>query len=105
MVSGFGAVEISVLKFRVDYFWGSNWSLFYGLGSWRIRLLLPEEVEFSVHQNQTGLGPSSTLLSRAYGGYSSTVKETGVKLTTDLQLVPKIKNICSSTPCMMWCGI
>jgi len=65
MVSGFGVVEISILRFRVDYFWGSNWSLFYGLSSWRIRFLLPEEVEVSVHQIQTGLGPSSTLLSRA----------------------------------------
>jgi len=68
MVFGFGLVEISILKFRVDYIWGSNWSIFYGLGSWRIRFLLPEVVKFSVHRNQTGLGPSSTLLSRAYGG-------------------------------------
>lgn len=105
MVFGFGLVEISLHKFRVDYFWGSNWSLFYGLGSWRIRFLPPEEVEFSVHRNETGLGPSSTLLSSAHGGSSSTVKEAGVKLTTDLHLVPKIKNICSSTPCMTWCGI
>jgi hypothetical protein len=104
MVSGFGVVEISLLGFRVDYFWSSNWSLFYGLVSWRIRFLLAEEVEFSLHQNQTGLGPSSTLLSSAYGSSSSIVKEAGVKLTTDVHLVPKIKNICSSTPCMMWCG-
>jgi hypothetical protein len=66
MVSGFGVVEISLLRFRVDYFWSSNWSLFYGLVSWRIRFLLPEEVEFSVYQNQTRLGPFSTLLSNAY---------------------------------------
>jgi hypothetical protein len=105
MVSGFGVVEISLLRFRVDHFWGSNCSLFYGLVSWRIGFLLAEEVEFFVHRNQTRLGPSSTLLSSAYGSSSSVVKETGVKLTTDLQLVPKIKNICSSTPCMMWCGI
>jgi hypothetical protein len=105
MVSVFGVVEISLLCFRVDYFWSSNWSLFYGLVSWRFRFLLAEEVEFSVHQNQTGLGPTSTFLSSAYGSSSTIVKETGVRLTTDLHLVPKIKNICSFTPCMTWCGI
>jgi len=27
MVSGFGVVEISLLRFRANYFWSSNWSL------------------------------------------------------------------------------
>jgi hypothetical protein len=69
-------------------------------------MLLPEEIEFSVQQNQTGLGPPSTLLSSAYGGCPSIVKETGVKLATGLHLMPNIKDVlvCSSSPCMMWCG-
>lgn len=74
----FGVGDISLLTFRVDYFLGNNWSLFCGLGSWRIRFLLPEEVVFSVHQNQIGLGPSFTLLSNVYGGSFSIVKETGL---------------------------
>jgi hypothetical protein len=67
-------------------------------------MLLPEEIEFSVQQNQTGLGSSPTLLSSAYGGCSSIVKETSVKLAAGLHLMPNIKDVCSSTPCMMWCG-